>query len=106
MPIEVKYELKRPMFIMDRRGREAARIHIKRNLPGMVEPGRESQPDFAHDLRPEMKGCTGLFPLPVGQFGPRIMLAGDHGFTPAHIRAPAHVPESSSSQPAGCSIFR
>ena len=64
VPIEVKHDLERPILVIDGRGRETARAHIERNMPGMVEPWRESQSHLAHDLRIEMKGFAGFSPLP------------------------------------------
>ena len=44
---------------------------IERHVPGMIEPGRERQPDLADDLRPQVQRRIGVAPRRGRQFRPR-----------------------------------
>ena len=63
--IEVEDDLERAMPVINRRGRQAARADIKRNMPGMIKPGRQCEPHLAGDLSPEVKRFASLFPRTV-----------------------------------------
>ena len=67
---EVELDLEDFVADRDRRGAEPACGNVERNLPAMVEPGRQRQPDLAHDLRPELQGCGCLAPAGIRQIGP------------------------------------
>ena len=56
--------------IRDRRGPESACGHVERNLPAVVQPGRQRQPDLPYDLGPELQRHRGVAPRGIGQFGP------------------------------------
>ena len=56
----------------DQRCAEAPRRHIERHLPTVIEPGRETEPDFAHHLHPELKGQRGVAPFGKDKPGPQI----------------------------------
>jgi hypothetical protein len=51
---EIKLELKD--FVADRNWRRAEPPcgHVERDLPTVIQPGRQGQPDLAYDLRPEL----------------------------------------------------
>ena len=53
-----------------KRSREAARIDVKRRMPGMVDPGCAGEPVLADDLRIEVQRGAGLAPRSVGNVGP------------------------------------
>ena len=42
VPIEVEDDLQCPVFVIDGRSRETACIYIQGDMPGVIEPGRES----------------------------------------------------------------
>jgi hypothetical protein len=62
MTQEIEIELKDSIAVGYRGGGQAARLHIKDDMPGVIEPGRLHQADFADDLRPEMQRVVGVFP--------------------------------------------
>jgi hypothetical protein len=70
-------------FATDRYRRRAqpACGDIERNLPSVIEPRRQHQPDFADDLRPEVERRGGFAPRGTGQIGPVIGLV--QGRSPA-----------------------
>jgi len=51
---EVELDLKASDAIRYRRGRQAARGDVQRDMPGMVQPGRAHQANLADDLGPQM----------------------------------------------------
>src|SRR5476649_2928968 len=67
---EVEVDLECPDAVGDRRGRQPARGDVKRNMPGMVQPGRAHQTNLADDLAPQMQRRIGLAPRGGGQFRP------------------------------------
>jgi hypothetical protein len=85
MPIKVEDDLESPAFVIDWRRRKAARIHVERNMPGVIKPRRKSKPNLANDLRPKMKGLAGFFPILERQLRPGAAFTGDHDFAPAQM---------------------
>src|SRR6185437_12004663 len=59
---EVEVDLEDLAADRDRRGAEPARRDVERDLPAMVDPRRQLQPDLADDLRPELQGRGRLAP--------------------------------------------
>ena len=59
---EVEFDLEISRTVRDRRGRQPARAHIDRHMPGMIEPGCAGEPDLADDLGPEVQRRTGVTP--------------------------------------------
>jgi hypothetical protein len=59
-PLADEIELDLEDFIADRDRRRAkpTRAHIERDLPAVVEPRRQCEPDFADDLRPKLRSCS------------------------------------------------
>ena len=68
---EIEVDLERSRAIRYRRRRQPARGDVERHMPGMVQPGRLGQPDFADDLGPEMQRGIGVTPRRGRQFRPR-----------------------------------
>src|SRR5664279_568004 len=75
---EVEIDLKAARSIRDRRGGEAARCDIQRDVPGMVQPRRPDQTDLADDLGPQMQRRIGLAPRRARQFRPGHLQGGVH----------------------------
>ena len=67
---EVEVDLERARAVRNRRGRQPARGDVKRDVPGMIEPGRAREADLADDLGPQMQRRIGLAPPGGGQFRP------------------------------------
>ena len=59
---------------------EAARCYIKRDVPGMIRPRREREPNLADDLRPHVQCCACLLPFLEWQSRPNfsVRLASSH----------------------------
>jgi hypothetical protein len=62
-----------------RRGQSAHR-DVERDVPGMVLPGRQREPDLADDLRHQMQRRARIAPGARGQRGPSLV--GGHGGLP------------------------
>jgi hypothetical protein len=58
--IEIDLELARPVW--NGRRRQAARSHVKRDMPGVIEPRRLGQPNLADNLRRQMQRAARLLP--------------------------------------------
>ena len=58
--------------VRNQRGREPARVHIERGVPGMIYPRRARKPVFADDLRIELQRGAGLLPFGDRQAGPGL----------------------------------
>src|SRR5580704_7451690 len=67
---KIELYLEIPGAIRNRRSRKPARGDIERHMPGMVEPGRERQPDLADDLGPQLQRRGGVAPRRGRQFRP------------------------------------
>ena len=67
---KIEIDLERVVRVRDWRRAKAARSQIKCDVPGMIDPRRQHESDFADDLRPHMKRGAGLFPICVIQLGP------------------------------------
>src|SRR5918912_3878677 len=52
---EIEADFDAARAVGNERGREAARIDVERRVPGMVDPGRASEPILADDLRVEVQ---------------------------------------------------
>jgi len=77
---EVELELEDLAADRNRRGAEPARRHVERNLPAVIRPRRQRQPDLADDLRPELQGRGRLAPRRIRQSGPEGgAIHGAHG---------------------------
>src|SRR3954452_17134651 len=77
---EVELELEDLAADRNRRGSEPARRDVERNLPAVVGPRRQRQPDLADDLRPELQGRGRLAPRRIRQSGPEGgAIHGAHG---------------------------
>src|SRR5271166_557548 len=79
---EVETKFKSPLLIRDPRSRQSPGRYVQRDIPPMVYQGRQTKPNFAHHLRPEMKCCAGIFPRLQRQAGPafRLIRSGvEHG---------------------------
>ena len=67
---------------------QTPRSHVKRNLPAMIDPGRQRQSDFADDLSPEMQRRGRCVPRRIRQIRPAIEVAlhcGSHCYSvPGH----------------------
>ena len=79
----------------DRRGREPARGHVERDVPRVIDPGRQREADLADDLRPQVQGRVGVPPLVEREVGPG--LRGARGASVAHAgrlypRRPGRMP--------------
>jgi hypothetical protein len=72
----------------DRRRSKTSRGDVERNLPAMVEPGGQHQPDLADNLGPELQCCGGVAPGGIGQIGPN---GGVHGTYPNLVSAEGRV---------------
>ena len=70
---EVEIDLKGPVAIGDRRGRQPARGDIQCDVPGMIEPWRALKTDLADNLGPQMQRIVGLAPRRGRQFRPCSM---------------------------------
>ena len=70
---EIKTNLERITPVRDRARGEATRGQIKRDMPGMIDPGRERHPDLAHDLRPHVQSRTGVTPVCVFKRRPNLI---------------------------------
>src|SRR5437763_10672233 len=62
---KIKTDFERVAAVRNRRSRKTARSDIKRDVPRMIGPGREGEPDLAHDLHPHMQGGASVFPIRV-----------------------------------------
>jgi hypothetical protein len=69
---KIKVDLKHSFCEGDRRGRESARRHVKRDVPGVIEPRGLRQPNFADDLGPQLKRCAGIPPGLIGKIRPSL----------------------------------
>src|SRR5882724_13533701 len=69
---EIKADLKRVSSVRNRRSRQTAGSNIKRDVPGMVGPWRESQSNLADNLRPHVERGAGFFPIRVIQLRPNF----------------------------------
>ncbi|MBI4266710.1 MAG: hypothetical protein HY657_20270 [Acidobacteria bacterium] len=52
---EVEADFERAPAVWDRRGRQAARRHVERGVPGMIDRRAVPQPDLADDLQPHVE---------------------------------------------------
>lgn len=68
--IETDFECRCAM--RDRRSRQAARSHVKGDVPGVVRPRTQRQANFPHDLGPHVQRRRGVFPLVEWQSRPGI----------------------------------
>jgi hypothetical protein len=59
---EIKGEVESPITLGDGGSREAPRGHVKRNVPGVVDPRRLREADLPYDLSPPMERGVGVFP--------------------------------------------
>jgi hypothetical protein len=74
---EVKPQFERPLAVWDARCSQAAGSHIQWDIPPVVDERRQPQTDFANHLRPQVEGCTGIFPGIKRELGPAIRLIGE-----------------------------
>ena len=56
--------------IRHRRGGQAARGHVERHVPPMIDRRGEREPDLADDLRPHVQCGAGLLPVSIGKRRP------------------------------------
>src|SRR5204863_7532899 len=70
MADEVELDLEDFAAGRDRRGAKSACGNIEGDLPTVVEPRRQRQPDFTYDLSPELQCCGCVAPASIGQMGP------------------------------------
>jgi hypothetical protein len=71
---EIEFDLEIAPTGGDQRRAQPARRDEQRDMPGMIDPWRQRQPRFAHDLRPQLQGRAGLRPRGIRQFGPEVLL--------------------------------
>ena len=69
---EVEPDLEGLRAVGDRRGRQAPRVQVERNVPPVIERGRQRQADLARDLRPHVERGAGVLPLGQGQLRPEL----------------------------------
>src|SRR5665213_905881 len=67
---EIEVDLEHARAVRNWRGRQAARGDVKRDVPGVIEPGGARETDLADDLSPQMQRRIGVAPLSGGQFRP------------------------------------
>ena len=67
---EVELHGERAIAVGQRPRREAARRHLKRDGPGVVERRRLGERHLADDLRPHVQRGVGVFPGVVGERRP------------------------------------
>src|SRR5207248_3189803 len=67
---EIELDLERVRVVRNRQGGEPARGHVEGDVPGVVRPRRQREPDFAHNLSPHVQRRTSVFPIRVIQFRP------------------------------------
>ena len=70
---EIEVDFEDPFLVGHRRCGEAAGGDIKRDVPRMIDPGRERHPDLAHNLRPHVEGRTGVTPVCVFERRPNLI---------------------------------
>ena len=66
---EVELDLQRPRA-MDQAGGEPARRDVERDLPGVVQPGRQRHAHLADHLGPPVQRAAGVRPFGIGQRRP------------------------------------
>src|SRR5260370_3480692 len=81
---KVEVELKYFVADWDRRRAKPACGNVKWDLPAVVDPGGQRQPDLAHDLGPELQGCGCVTPDRIRQIGPNSGVV--HGSPPVKRR--------------------
>ena len=59
---EIELDLERPGEIRNGGSREPSGTHIKRDMPGVIDPGTLDEPNFADDLSPHMQGRESAAP--------------------------------------------
>src|SRR6202011_5722353 len=64
---EIETNLKRVSSMRNRRSRQAAGSDIKRDVPGMVGPRGQGQPDLTDNLGPHVERGEGVFPVGIIQ---------------------------------------
>src|SRR4030088_2558353 len=92
---EVEIDLAAPHAVWYRRGRQASRGDVERDMPGMVQPGRARQTNLADNLGPQMQRRIGLAPCRGREFRP----SGSRGVV--HDSPPSAVIGISLYQKAG-----
>ena len=88
-----KIQLDLEYFCPDRyrRGPKPSSGHIEGNLPAVVDPGGQGQPDLANNLGPELQGHGRIAPSRIRQIGPNCITAVHSGHH-APLRGEAHEP--------------
>ncbi len=70
MTDEIEVDLERPAPVWNRAGREAPCCHVKRYVPGMVDPGTLHESNLTDNLRPHVQSRAGIAPCFERQAGP------------------------------------
>ena len=71
---EVEPDLEVLTLVRDHGGRQAARGHVERHMPAVVEPGGQLKPNLADDLDPKVQGLARRLPGRIGKRGPDCIL--------------------------------
>src|SRR5215469_3206622 len=69
---EIEINLESIPAMRDGRSGQSARSKIKRYVPGMVRPWRESEPNLSDNLCPHVESGASVFPLRVTQLRPNF----------------------------------
>src|SRR5215472_3646514 len=69
---EIEVDLKAALAVRNGGGREPFRRDVQCHVPGMVDPGTQRKPNFAHDLRPHVVRRVGIGPGFEGKAGPVV----------------------------------
>jgi len=67
---EIKAYLERARTVRYGRSGQASRSHVERDVPGVVDPRTQGQPNFADNLRPQVKSNGRVLPLGKRQSWP------------------------------------
>ena len=69
---EIETDLESVSSVRNRRSGQTAGSDVKRDVPGMVGPRRESQSNLAGNLRPQVERGAGFFPIRIIQLRPNV----------------------------------
>src|SRR6185312_16251287 len=69
---EIELDLQTPAVTGHRRSRQPPSRHVKGDMPRMIEPWRQREPDLADNLRPQMQRVARVPPGRQGQLRPAI----------------------------------
>ncbi len=78
---EVEAERNQPGAVRNRSGRQSARCHVERRVPGVIDPRHMRQTVFPGDLAPHVQCGAGLLPFRIRDGGPAFV-------HPAALREP------------------